>query len=242
MNSTLFDFSPLYEYKVDDMLNNIKIMKKTFESIKLVINNFTNNVHDIHNNLLNSPRSRYDVMSSIDQFKAIQHDFISNVTSLALYKLSDDKDSINYSYHNKTSGDNIFSTSEYWALIHKIPFRTFTVLFNDSSKLSVLHTPSIQVNLDLNNRHFSLKYFTNKYNKEFEINSSNLSKVIKYVNDNDDENTEVAVYNLIRFYESIFNRTNVPDHDLHLLDSKLDLVIHELNRVEKLVKLRKATN
>ena len=28
MNSTLFDFSPLYEYNVDDMLNNIKIMKK----------------------------------------------------------------------------------------------------------------------------------------------------------------------------------------------------------------------
>ena len=26
MNSTLFDFSPLYEYKVDDMLNNIKII------------------------------------------------------------------------------------------------------------------------------------------------------------------------------------------------------------------------
>ena len=40
---------------------------------------------------------------------------------------------------------------------------------NDGTKLSVLNTPSIQINLDLNNRHFSLKYFTNSYSKNFEI-------------------------------------------------------------------------
>ena len=242
MENCPFEYSPLYHYKVEDMLYNLDVMKKTFKSMKYVIYNFVENVHNIHNTLINSPRLKFDIIKSIDQFKVIQHDLVSNITSLALHKFNDSKDALNYSYNNVTSGDARYSMDEYWNQIHKVPFRTFTVMFDDGTKLSVLNTPSVQINLDLNNRHFSLKYFTESYNKEFEINSSYLSKVLRYVNNNEVENSDIATFNLLRFYESIYNRANIPNHDLHILETKLDLVIHEIEGVEKLIKLRKHLN
>lgn len=242
METSPFDYSPLYHYKAQDMLNNIKVMKKAYKSMKYIIYNFVDNVHNIHNTLINSPRLKQDVIKSIDQFKLMQHDFVSNITSLALHKFSDSKDAVNYSYNNITSGDEKYLCDEYWTKIHKLPHRTYTVLFEDGTKLAVLNTPSIQINLDLNNRHFSLKYFTDTYSKNFELNSSHLSKVIKYVNNNEIENSDIAIFNLLRFYESIYNRANIPNHALHILETKLDLILHELDGVEKLIKLRAHTN
>ena len=238
MENCPFDYSPLYHYKVDDMLFNINVMKKSFKTLKYIIYNFVENVHDIHNTLINSSRLKFDVIKSIDQFKVVQHDFVTNLTGLASHKFSDNKDSLNYTYNNITSGDAKYSVNEYWAQIHKLLDRTYTVMFNDGTKLVVLNIPSIQVNLDLNNRHFTLKYFNNSYEKNFELNSSHLSKVLKYINVNDTENSDIAIFNLLRFYESIYNRANIPNHELHILETKIDLVLHELEGVEKLIKLR----
>ena len=208
MENCPFDYSPLYHYKVDDMLYNIDVMKKSFKTFKYAIYNFIDNVHNIHNNLINGPKLKFDVIKSIEEFKVIQNDLVANITSLALHKFSDDKDALNYSYNNVSSGNEIYSVNQYWKQIHQVPHRTFTVMFNDGTKLAILNTPSIQLNLDLNNRHFTLKYFTSNYQGEFELNSSHLSKVIKYINNNDVENSDTAVYNLLRFYESIYKPIN----------------------------------
>ena len=39
METSPFDYSPLYHYKVQDMLYNIKVMKKAYKSMKYIIYN-----------------------------------------------------------------------------------------------------------------------------------------------------------------------------------------------------------
>ncbi len=241
MDQSPFEQLPLYHYKVNDMLYNIKIMKRVYKSINFLIYNYIDGIHNIHNILINSPRLNQDIIQSIENFKVIQHDFITNINVLAKHKFTDGKDAINFSYNNETSNDITYSLNEYWQKIHKIPYRTFTIIFDDKTELVILNTPSIQINLDLNNRDFSLRYFTKEYDKLIELNSTYLSKVLKYINNNTLENTDIAISNLLKFYESIYNKTNIPNHDIHLLETKLDLILHELNGVEKLIKVRSKT-
>ena len=244
MEISPFDYSPLYQYKVDDMLFNVNVMKKSFKSMKYVIYNYIDNVHEIHNNLINNARSMFDVNKAIGLFKVAQQDLVNNFTSLALHKLSDDKDMINYSYHNVSSGTALYSMNEYWAQIYKIPKRGLTVLFDDETKLTVFNPPTIQINLDLNNRHFSLNYFTDTYSKKFQLNSYHLAKVLNYIDENEyeNENADIAIFNLLKFFESIFDLKHIRNHPLQILEAKLDLVLHELEGVEKLIKLRAHTN
>ena len=236
MNSP-FEYSPLYYYKANDMLNNIKMLTTVIENIKSLLYGYTDNIHMIHNELLNSPRQKMDIIKSINMFKVIQQDFVYNMNSFITNKLSDNKDVISYAYHNLNL-DNPNSIEDYWNNIHKIPSRRFTVVFDDETKLTVLSMPSIQINLDIDNRHFSMHYFDNLNNYHFELNSDKLNKVFKYLNSNNLENTEIACFNLILFYESIFNKDNNPRHDLNVLDHKLTLILHELNGVKQLINVR----
>ena len=237
-----FEYSPLYQYRVNDMLFNINIMRQNFKKMKLIINNYIDEVHNIHYNFINSGKTITDITKAIDLFKVVQQDLITNFTGLALQRLSDDKYMINYSNHNISSGLASFSIDDYWSQIRTIPNRNMTVLFDDETKLVVLNPPSIQINLDLNNRHLSLNYFTNSYSKKFQLNSGHLSLVIKFIDDNEYENIDIARFNLLQFFQSIFDSKNITNHPFQILKAKINLVLHEMEGVEKLIKLRASTN
>lgn len=236
MNSP-FEYSNLFNYPSDDMIKNIDILINIFEKVKNLMYNYVDNIHKIHSELLNSPRRKIDINKSIDTFKVLQQDLFYNFNSLLSHKLTDRKNALSYSYHNFNVED-FNDIDDYWNNIYSIPYRRYTVNFKDSTKLSLLNAPSIQINLDTENRHFSMHYFDNLYDYKFEINSSRLERATKYLDNNNIENVDIALFNLLKFYESIFNKENKYSHDLNVLDNKFDLFLHDLKGTKKTILLR----
>jgi hypothetical protein len=240
MDKNPFEISPYYEYDIDNMLDNIALMKKTFKSYKFILNNFLDQIHSIYNELLISRRSIDDVLKSIEDFKVSQLDLISNFQALSTQKIYDGKNVINFANH-EVSNDN-YKLYDYWNEIYPVPIREYTVKFYDGTKISILDIPTIQINLDVNNRFLSLQFLSMSFNKIFSINSNNLSKVIKYLDNNDMQNVDVAIFNLSRFFESILKAKDNDNehHDIYELLSKFNNVLHDIRGAEKLLKLKKS--